>query len=286
MSRSLTTDINSLVEVVPSSHSLNSQAPANLSVQNQALVISDDFKSRLKNTLAKNARLVDKQIEIKRIIFDTTNVFELFYLLDNYHADFAHHGLLAVFTKLNILATSEDNHDNQRIRLHVPSKIKTRLTKLLIKLAPNFEAKETCGVFMRLASLGFGLNDFAYQAVMQVLKYQTNQLDLHNLIKIKSHLFQMRDSADQVPANEYVQNLDKAVCLTVEVKIDEVKNTTEAKQLLKHFGKNLSENNEKRLEKYLDEEYARINKRQRLDFQRILKHHNAEKSTSEQAVSS
>ena len=116
-----------------------------LSKKNE-FVISDDFKEMLNRTFKNPIRLIDKQVSLKEIIFGANNVFELFYLMDNFHSEFTHHSLLFFINKLKKLLS------NSNIECEIPLKVKFILTKVLIKSFPSFEANDCLSTFFNFIS--------------------------------------------------------------------------------------------------------------------------------------
>ena len=214
--------------------------------KNNEFIISDDFKEMLNRTFKKPIRLIDKQVSLKEIIFGANNVFELFYLMDNFHSEFTHHSLLFFINKLKKLLS------NSNIECEIPLKVKFILTKVLIKSFPSFEANDCLSTFFNLNALGFKINDLAYHAAMQILKFHLNQFFLDDFIRIKRTLNKMKGEEENFE-NEYVQNLEKALYLAVEIKLTDIDNILTANHLIKHFGNDLSYKNVTKIRKYIDD---------------------------------
>ena len=67
----------------------------------------------------------------------------------------------------------------------IPEPIKKSLTTLVIRDVPHLESHDCFRMFKQLVRLGFGLDDFAVKACMQILKYHVNELQLNDLIVVK-----------------------------------------------------------------------------------------------------
>ena len=53
--------------------------------------------------------------------------------------------------------------------------------------------------------------------------------------------------------NEYIQNLEKALYLAVEIKLTDIDNISTANHLIKHFGNDLSNKNVTKIRKYIED---------------------------------
>jgi uncharacterized protein YfbU (UPF0304 family) len=92
--------------------------------------------------------------------------------------------------------------------------------------------------------MGFDLNDHAYKAVLQILKYHCNELQLPSLIAIKEDLQFLKSKIGyKEGASEYVDNMDKVLSLAVQIKFENLKTSTEAVNLLRLFLNDFSATN-------------------------------------------
>ncbi len=239
--RLLSTNSSNLMEIKSNKNQLENEI---VSAKTDELTISEGFKEMLDRTLKKPIRLIDKQITLKEIIFGTDSVYQLYYLIDFFHKDFTHHSLLYFIKKLKMLLPEE------RITFEMPLKIKGHLTKLLIKCSPSFEAHECLTTFFNLNLLGFNLNDFAYHAAMQILKFHVNEFDLDDLIKIKKLLNELKGEEMKI-SNEYVEILEKSLTIAVELKLADISQINTANRLIRYFGNDLSKNNLERVRQYI-----------------------------------
>lgn len=257
--RLLSTSSSGMIQVRPE---ISKSVSETTSMKNE-LIIDDNFVKMLNRTLKKSDRMIDKQGELKKIIKINDNIFKLFYLLDNFHTVFAHDGLICYIKHLGLLLPED---------IPLPLKIKARLTKLIIKCLPNYEATDCMNLFLNLKRLGFKLNDYAYHAAMQILKFHLNNFDLDDLIRIKKHLDQLNaEKGEDKTENEYADNLCKTLCLVVEIKLDDISNISTANCLMKSFGDDLSYNNLEKIKKYMRDylHFHNKNKYKNLNFNEI-----------------
>ena len=239
----LSTDSSSLIDIKSNTIPLDKK---NVLSKMGELIISEDYKDMLKRTLKKPIRLIDKQSVLREIVFGADNIYHLYYLIDNYHNEFTHHSLLYFIKKLKMMVP------NNITELGLPLEVKSHLTKLLIKWSPNFEADECLSTFCNLDSLGFNIDDMAYHASMQILKFHLNHFVLDDLIRIKKALRKLKGEEKQF-SNEYVENLEKALHLAVQIKLSDLDSISTANNLIKHFSNDLSNSNMQKIRKYIED---------------------------------
>ena len=224
-----------------------------------SLAINEDYKFMVEQKLSSKQRVIDRETVLNEIINISNNQFELFYLIDKHQSEFTHPSLLACIRKLSKLIKESKNGDLSNEFTIVPTKIKSSITKLLIKWMPYLESYESMSMYLNLSTLGFGLNDYAYAAVMQIMKHQVNSYDLRQLVSIKKKIVENRRSKQ---TSEYIENLDKAVSLAVQINLNRIEDVKMANSVIQYFGDSISEANYAKLSKLVSEDYKVINHKQ------------------------
>lgn len=227
----------------------------NESILPSSLIINEDFMFMVERKLNSKTRVIEKEQILSEIISLTNNRFELFYLLDKHQSEFTHQSLLTCLKKLTKLIK-----ENGIETMAMPAKIKSGVTKLLIKWVPYLEPIETLVMFRSLKTLGFNLNDYACAAVMQIMKYQVNSYDLHQLISIKKVIVEGQRLKQ---TSEYIENLEKAVNLAVQINASKVEDTKTADSVVKYFGDSISDRNLAKFSRLVSHDFQEANKKQK-----------------------
>ena len=205
--------------------------------------------------LNSKTRVIEKEQILNEIISLSNNQFELFYLLDKHQSELTHQSLFACIKKLAKLAK-----ENGIETMVMSAKIKSGITKLLIKWVPYLEPIETLHMYWSLKTLGFNLNDYAYAAVMQIMKYQVNSYDLRQLIRIKKVIVEGQRLKQ---TSEYIENLEKAVNLAVQINISKVEDSKMADSVVKYFGDSISDRNLAKFSRLVSHDFQVANKKQK-----------------------
>jgi hypothetical protein len=226
------------------------------------LAISEEFKVGLELKLKPSnfKTIAYKQDEFNQIMRKLENPFNLFYFFEKYVHEFSTQNLIALTNKMVFMKYNDPN-------FFIPAPIKTLLTKLVVKELPHFESFECFVLFKKLDKLDLGLNEFAIKACLQILKYHVNELELSDLLKTK-YLLNRKTATDG--KNEYTINLNKALSLAVQIKLEQVDNPTNGVRLLSLFADDLSPNNFDKLIKYLNLHFNQIERNEVLDLLKTL----------------
>jgi hypothetical protein len=207
--------------------------------------------------------LAYKQDEFNRIMSNLKNVFNILHLLEQYAHDFHPQNLVNFIKRLSYLLNTSDPEITKIENFKMPQPIKTQLTKLIIKHVPYMEAFDCYAVFQRVGTLQFELDDHFAKAVMQLLKYHVNDLDIGQLIKIKQNVAFLKRRKQQKEALlesnppsqivrrgkkpeqklEIVDKLEKALDLAAQLKYQDVKEPRDAINVLRCFSSALSDAN-------------------------------------------
>jgi len=181
----------------------------------ESLYINEEFKSSLVAHLdSRNFQnIAYKQKEIDKFIWKMKNPSFLYYLLEKFHPEFNHLNVVTCFDKLYKIVSADLNMavENHLVEDHViPQPIKSILSKLIFKHVRHFEPLDCYKIFQSLFTLRFPFNDLSYDCIFQILKYHVNDLNMKQLLSLKSKLNNQK--------NEFLNNLEKAVNLAIQIK--------------------------------------------------------------------
>jgi hypothetical protein len=178
-----------------------------------------------------------KQDELHAIMHKLTNHFNMFYLLENYSKDFNAFNLASYIKRLALIIKT-----NNEVEFIMTQRVKSLLTKMIVNQVPHMLSIDCYQVFQRLGSLKFTLNDQTTKAMLQILKYHVNDLDLDQLIQMKKNVdFLQRNNPNPNEINEYVEPFEKAVVLAVQLKYQTCTTPHQAVKLLKYYYSKLSD---------------------------------------------
>ncbi len=222
----LSSDLGSLEVVKPMERpmvpTLN-ESHKKLAQLRESLYINEEFKRTLIAHLdPKNFKnIAYKQKEIDKFIWKMKNPSYLYFLLEKFHPDFNHLNVVTCFDKLykTISADSNISVENHFVEDQmIPKPIKSILSKLIFKHIRHFEPLDCYKVFHILFALRFPFSDFSYDCVFQILKYHVNDLNMRQLQAVKYKLNIFRINLPNNQENEFLNNLEKAVNLAIQIK--------------------------------------------------------------------
>lgn len=213
-----------------------------------SLMINQEFvkvlDQKLNNYNFKS--LAYKQDEINSLIYKIENPFHLFYLYDNYSIEFNPFNLVNLIKKLAYFSRNQNLTENGLF--FIPEPINKSLTKQIIKIGPQLESFQCLIILDKLVQLGYKINDYSIKAMLQLLKFHVNDFDLDDLNRCKFFLQRLTINSDgTTTSNEYAENLDKALTLAVQIKLEDLKNVRQTVNLIKNFSSSVSDVNFERI---------------------------------------
>ncbi|CAF0716139.1 unnamed protein product [Brachionus calyciflorus] len=242
---------------------------------NTSLVIDIEFIKTLDQKLdSRNFKtLAYKQDEINNIVYKMENPYNLFYLYEKYSKEFNSYNLVNFIKKMAYLSRNDKLLGDYGVFV-LPEKVKKLMTKQIIKISPQFEPFQCFTVLQKLNQLGFKLNDFSAKAILQITKYHVNELSLDEVILTKEILSKLKNENGTLVTNEYSDNLDKALDLAVQTKLDNLKHPRQAIHLLKNFSKSISIFNFEQIIDLIYERVRQSNLNEIVDLVKILAERN------------
>lgn len=236
-----------------------------------SLLINEDFIKmldiKLNQTNYKSQAY--KQDEINQIIYKLENPFHLFYLYEKYSNDLSSFNLINFIKKLAYFARNQQLIDNNGVYF-IPEQIKKILTKQLIKTTPHFESFQCFTLFDKLCQLGFKLNDFSVKTAMQIMKFHVNELNLQEVIICKKILNKFKAQG----SNEYLENLEKAIDLVVQIKYEDLSTVKQAVTILKIFPNSISDANFEKIINFIFERLNKDDSNEMVDIAKVLAERN------------
>ena len=227
-----------------------------------------------------------KQEEIKQLISDIDNVHALFYLFEKHCIQFDPPNFVHFIRRVAFL------QKDAPLEILAPADIRHKIVTTLVRIGPNLDANDCKTLFHKFDLIDISVDDQAYKAILQLLKYHVNSFNLLELIGIKKKLSilvtgkvqeQRRedhvDEQNQANAslakttNEYVQVFCKALSLAAQLLIDQIETVDLAIYFLKHFHRDISENNFRALMSYVRRNNRKLRTQDRKTFYEILAEH-------------
>ena len=117
-------------------------------------------------------------------------------------------------------------------KIQLPENINAILIRLLIKNLPHFDNESIISALNKFVILGYTSNDACVRALLQIVKYHINGLDLVQILNLNKSLNKLADQSNMSPQ---IESLKKALGMVVETKYLEIYSVSMAKKLLNRF---------------------------------------------------
>lgn len=259
---------NEIISLSEKSSLINSNHSRN---NDLSLIINQDFVKVLDQKLNSSnfKSLAYKQDEINSLIYKIENPFHLFYLYENYSIEFNPFNLVNMIKKLAYFSRNQNLTQNGLF--FIPEAINNSLTKQIIKIGPHLESFQCLTIFEKLVQIGYKINDYSIKALLQLLKYHVNDFDLDDLIRCRNFVQRLSINPDgTTTSNEYAENLDKALTLAVQIKLEDLKNVKQTVNLLKIFSSSISDLNFERIIDFIYERLVQKDVNHIIDLVKIM----------------
>lgn len=198
---------------------------------------------KLDSVLRGELSLPKRQAALKSIMKEAKSEFYFYHLIENYGKDFSVGNLLSFVGCL-----AKMKRDN-RLIFDIPLEIQKILDKQIIKYGPHFEAHNCAFAFNFMNKLELNLNNYSMLALIQLLKYHVNNLDLQVILSVKENLEETKLRSNKLEfknkdfVHELCSTLDKALGYAVQLKQNDIKAVRTTKcfiEMLKYFHNDLS----------------------------------------------
>lgn len=234
---------------------------------------------RLNNSGFRQMDNIEKEKLIGRLLESFNNVYQFYYLLENYINDISLDQFLYSIKCIDLwFLENKTNALENADSTVLPVNIQVIIDKYLLKNSIHIGELDCYKLFLRLNGLKQNLTNYPIQIMMQLLKYHVNNLELTALLHIKVVLDELETRYNNSFINTIdknkkdfikylVQNLDLAVRRGVELKLNEIhtlKTPFRAAAILEYYTNALSAYNYEHVLTYLFLNWKNIRLKERL----------------------
>jgi hypothetical protein len=241
--KEVTTAISSHLSQVKAADSVGQ-----LDIETQANYLSSPTDHDIENKfshLLSIADLQQKNSDLSKLIWNLKNQYEFYYLIEKFGKQLTPTNLCNYFIAFTKYSKHFRNTNIQN-QIEIPKHIVQIFNERILSQSIHMEDTQCRRVFQCLYGLGFGIDNYGVQALMQLLKYHVNTLGIQDLCSVKNYLeyYKTRDHTK----NEFTRNLkttlDMALKFSFELKQNELGTLIDHRHcidILTHYAKELSE---------------------------------------------
>ncbi len=230
-SKALRTNQKNFFSIKITSVRYNSENKTENSI-NSSLVIEKKFIFFLNSYLSADKPLLQKQQDIGKLMNNIENVYQILFMYEKYNKDFCKQNFINFVMKLAKLSISNCNV--------ILSPIKLSILKSLLKHGPNYNGQECKKLLFYFNDLGILLDEPICKALLLLLRFHLNDLELNDLIELKALIYSFNKHPNLNKRINYIDSFEKSLNLSVQLQYHKISDIYQALYILIYFGLTLS----------------------------------------------